>query len=280
MPKGQYRYWMFTWNNPPEDWRGAIQTFGATYASGQLEKGDLGTVHIQGALYFVDAIGSRYFEDFACWTKGIPKEEFKRVVNYSKKRETRVDGPYECGHLPERKKRDFGTALKLAKEGRTEEIEPDMLIPYYATFKKISFDAHKPYERQDVCGYWIYGDPGVGKSHYVRTLHPGLYIKSQSKWFDGYVGQETILIDDFDEGGRCLGHYIKIWTDKWACSGEVKCGTVALRHTAFYITSNFKISDIWDGKLLEAILRRFKQYHMVSRDQLILLEDSIYSKFK
>lgn len=96
-------------------------------------------------------------------------------------------------------------------------------------------------------------------------------MKAQNKWFDGYKGEPTIIIDDLDyNGGQTLGHYLKIWADKWACTGEVKGGTVPLNHRQFIITSNYSIQDIFgpdEGdsakvraaktELVAAITRRF-----------------------
>lgn len=45
-------------------------------------------------------------------------------------------------------------------------------------------------------------------------------------------------MDDLDfEGGDKLGHYLKIWADKWACTGETKGGTIPLNHHRFIVTS-------------------------------------------
>lgn len=114
-------------------------------------------------------------------------------------------------------------------------------------------------------GIWLYGESGLGKSHAVRTAEPDLYIKGQNKWWDGYSGQEAVLIDDFDKGGQCLAHHIKIWADKWKCTGEIKGGTIPLNFSRLYITSNYRPCDIFgteDGELLKAIERRFQVHHL------------------
>lgn len=80
-------------------------------------------------------------------------------------------------------------------------------------------------------------------------------------------------MDDLDfNGGQVLGHYMKIWGDKWACTGEVKGGTIPLNHQRIVVTSNYSIQDIFGpedtdsekvrkskNELVAAIARRFKQ---------------------
>ena len=115
----------------------------------------------------------------------------------------------------------------------------------------------EPYEHDSVRGIWIYGEPGTGKSHEVRRREKSLYIKQQNKWWDGYEGEEAVLLDDMDS--NCLSHYIKIWADKYECKGEVKGGTIQLKHKRFYVTSNYTIEELFkDEKLCEAINRRFE----------------------
>jgi len=118
-------------------------------------------------------------------------------------------------------------------------------------------------QSDNVRGIWVHGASGNGKSHFVRARHPAdeLFLKSQNKWWDGYQGESFVLLDDFDGQGTCLSHYLKIWADKWACTGEVKGATVSLRHTTFYVTSQYTIEQLWPGdehaELREALTRRF-----------------------
>lgn len=126
----------------------------------------------------------------------------------------------------------------------------------------------QPCETEDVKGIWILGKAGVGKSHLVRDLEKSLYIKSQNKWWDGYVGEKAVLIDDFDKQGACLSHYMKIWTDKWGCKGEIKGAMLPLGFERFYVTSNYSPEEIFspgedtDLELVAAIKRRFQFYHL------------------
>lgn len=121
----------------------------------------------------------------------------------------------------------------------------------------------------DTRGIWIYGPPGTGKTHMVRTSEPHLYLKAQNKWWDGYIDQPAVLIDDMDNKGACLSHYIKIWADKWGSQGETKGGHTPLLHERFYVTSNFTIAEVFRDEpidTIEAIERRFKVIHKVDRD--------------
>lgn len=58
---------------------------------------------------------------------------------------------------------------------------------------------------------------------------------------------------------NCLGHYLKIWTDRYRCSGEVKGSTVNLEHEILIVTSNHSIDDLFaeQPKMIEPLHRRF-----------------------
>jgi len=64
-----------------------------------------------------------------------------------------------------------------------------------------------------------------------------LFIKPANKWWDGYNGESTVLIDDFGPEHKVLGYYLKRWSDRYPVTGETKGGTVPLLHTKVIITS-------------------------------------------
>lgn len=150
---------------------------------------------------------------------------------------------------------------QLIESGTIGVLQLPNLLRSKAAFTTLSL----PYQAEDVRGIWIHGKTGVGKSHFVRTKYSDtdLYLKSQNKWWDGYCSQPYILLDDFDHSGQCLGHLLKIWADKWRCTGEIKGGQVNLHHKLIYITSQYEIDDIWPGdehqELRDALNRRFRR---------------------
>lgn len=106
--------------------------------------------------------------------------------------------------------------------------------------------------------YWVYGSPGIGKTYSIRNLFPNCYVKSQNKWWDGYSGESVVLLDDFD--CKILGHYLKIWADKYSFNAEIKGGSVLPVYNNFFVTSNYLPDQIWseDVILAQAVTRRFK----------------------
>lgn len=99
----------------------------------------------------------------------------------------------------------------------------------------------EPYDHDTVRGIYIWGPPRMGKSTYVRNNYEDIYMKQQSKWWDGYEGEKTVLLDNLNTHTLC--HYLKIWLDKFGFRGEIKGGTICPRYTTFIITSNYSLDD-------------------------------------
>lgn len=163
--------------------------------------------------------------------------------------------------------------LEMAEEGSISPAQYLQIVKAQAHYK---LHREGALTTENTRGTWIWGMAGIGKSHKAR-LESGVdaeevYIKAQNKWWDGYTGQKVVVLDDLDTD--CLCHYLKIWADKWACSGEVKGGTVPLRHEKFIVTSNYPVEHFCkqkdgmvDQDLLEALNRRFKVIHLQQMEQ-------------
>lgn len=257
--------WCFTINNPTDD-DDPLQWEGVKYCIYQEEKGDNDTKHYQGyvewskpkRLTAVKKINAR-----AHWEPR--KGTAEQAIAYCSKEDTRVDGPWEKGAKSAGPgfRTDIHQIGERIKQGeRVSAIagdHPGMYIQYGKGFHALASILNEPYDHGDVRGKWYWGEPGTGKSFTARQEHPDAFLKQQNKWWDGYEGQDAVILDDLDKFNK-LGHHLKIWTDRYSCSGEVKGATVNLSHKVFVVTSNYHPDDLWeeDHEMREAIKRRFK----------------------
>lgn len=258
-----FRRWVFTLNNYNESDESLLSNLDCSYLIYGREVGPSGTPHLQGFVVFartkrLSAVVS-LLNRRAHW-------EPARGTNEEASEYCRKDGNFvEFGSIPCRGR--SGLLTQVAEDVlhgvppvSIAKSHPSIFVRHYRGLRELANIVHKPYDHDDVRGIWIYGKPGTGKSRYVRdTYGDDMYLKSQNKWFDNYQDEKTILLDDMDRQGECLGHHLKIWTDRYACTGETKGGTVALRHHRFIVTSNYTIAELFgtDVEIYRAILRRF-----------------------
>ena len=96
--------------------------------------------------------------------------------------------------------------------------------------------------------YW--GDPGTGKTHKAFEENPDAFILD-SNWFDGYKGEECIIIDDFRSWIPL--HRMKRMLDKYPLFVDVKGSRVPARWKKCVITSNHPVEDWWPNGNYTAI---------------------------
>ena len=112
---------------------------------------------------------------------------------------------------------------------------------------------------------WLYGRPGTGKTSYVfRNFNDNLYIKAINKWWDGYIDQDTVLLDDWDPNHNILVGYLKQWADRFPFRAEIKGGSLLIRPKRIIITSNYSIDECFQNQNdADAIKRRFKRLRFI-----------------
>lgn len=269
--KTRSRGWCFTLNNYEDTDCQVLQGGGKTpevvsYLIFGKELGESGTPHLQGYLYFKTLKSLKQAKAAISERAHLEPQRgsVEQAVEYCKK-----DGcHYEYGDLPRQGKRtDLEQVAHMIVEGASVAdvavAHPSTFIKFSRGIRDLKLTVTKSYTRESVCGLWLVGPPGCGKSHYAQTNFPDSYKKAQNKWFDGYGGEKTIVLEDLDIGS--LSHHLKIWSDRWPCTGETKGGTVHLMHDLFVVTSNYTIEELVpekgkdqpDNAMIAALQRRF-----------------------
>lgn len=247
-----------------------------TYACYGEEVGASGTRHLQCYARTKSAtthdVMKRSFPGF--WMEPSKSKDPLKAINYCKGdcEGKELNSVFvEKGQLPGNNKSGgemtgqsnadkWSNTRKKAKEGNFEEIDDQHFVQYYGAISRISA-AYKPLPSNlnSVCGIWYYGVTGTGKSHAARMEFPEAYMKLPNKWWDGYNGQQYVILDDLDMKHDYLCYNLKIWADKYAFNAEVKGSYVVARPVKFIVTSNYHPNQIWTNESdLAPLLRRFK----------------------
>ena len=124
----------------------------------------------------------------------------------------------------------------------------------------------------DTKNLWIWGERGSGKSNlpFDAAVAEGasIYRKRKNKWWDGYVNQKYVVIEDIEPNDcRYIGSMLKEWADRHQFLGEYKGHTKLILPTfRLIVTSNHSPEECYSNpEDLEAILRRFEVYHHTKR---------------
>lgn len=266
MPCKQGRVWIGTvplasWLSlgPPEDLCGKNVTL--AYVKGQHEVGDGGYEHCQVIAHFGAKVTLAQckvvFGGFGHWelTRSAAAE------NYVWKDESAVSGTrFECGSKPMQRssKKDWDAIWESAKSGKLGEIPASVRVSSYRTLRAIATDHMEALamERTNNC-FW--GITGSGKSRDAwAAAGPLAYSKDpRSEFWDGYRGQENVVIDEF-RGGFHISQLLRV-LDRYPVILQVKGSSVPSSIRRVWITSNLHPRDwypVLDVSTYDALKRR------------------------
>lgn len=268
---------------------------------GQLEQAPTtGQQHWQLYVAFKAPVRPSVFRSDPVWNN--PHVEYRRgsdsqAYDYVTKEESRLYGPFEYGQRPvgqgKRTDLDEIAEMVLDKSVPMQEIltfKPKASLLFADKMLKLRCSILPERDMEvapQVFVYW--GESGTGKTKsvydYAKSNEMRVFKKSPGKWWDGYMQQEIVLIDDFNT--KFFGHtqkedvaFMLQLLDRYPLTVEFKGGSVPFNSPVIFITSNYDPTD-WFPEVFEAcpeqrqaFRRRFTQVKKFTRAALTFFGDA------
>lgn len=234
--------WVFTINNPTEKDREDVQLLPFRFLVFQLERGDSGTPHYQGAVVLKKKVR------FKTLKKLVPRAHFEpmrgtpeQAAEYASKEEGRLEGPWRYGEPPRpgtrtdlmRVKKDMDEGMSL-KELSEEHFSA--FIRYGRGLKEYRL-LHSEPRRWKTEVYYLWGPKNSGKSFMVHQRQ-NVFVKPHASWWTGYDDHTDVLFDEFTSTKYGKITELNQWFDKYPCTAPVHGGTVNINPRRIWITSN------------------------------------------
>lgn len=263
-------YWCFTINNPEEQLDVVFETDKQVrYAVWQLEKGENGTPHFQGYIQFRRSVRQSYLKKLMPTAHlEISKGTHEQNKKYCTKEDDRLEGPWEVGEPTTQGRRNDILELKRKiMEGKDDktmlEEHPDLWLRYEHKFMKMRRLLNVyPVRNWKTIVTYVYGPPGFGKTYYAEQNTKNAYWKSNAteKWWDGYIGQEDVVLDEY-RSGLTWTDFLQL-LDAYPMDVQTKGQVVPMLAKQIIITTNCTPCQLYDMSRfpLDALTRRVNKF--------------------
>lgn len=260
--------WAYTINNYTKDDIEQFKKFDCKRHRCALEIGEKGTKHMQGKITFTRTYrlaALKKLNNKVHW-------EIAKVEDFNY--ETKGKELIEIDNRKQGKRSDLENIIKnIQGKKKFKEIvneNPIEYIKYNRGIEKL-FDINSEKRNWLMEIYIIWGKPGIGKTKYVWDKYgiDNVYAKSPGKWWDGYQGEDVVLIDDFDPEHShelVFDYWLKLF-DRYPFRIEKKGSSCEFNSKKIYITSNFD-PELWfhDRKNKNAFKRRITEVIHMTKD--------------
>lgn len=215
----------------------------------------------------------QHIQGYLAWDNPRSLKKFQQEINlkkfhYETARGTALQNKTYCskdgnfwehGVMPQQGERtDWQAVVNHLDEGgdiQSAVGEQPHLLPAIRALQTYKSLITKSTHR-DVKIILLTGSPGTGKTRWAWENYPNLYSKPEGNWWDGYTGQDTILLDDY-YGDIPYSQFLKV-LDRYPLNLPVKGGFIGALYTTVIITSNKSFTQ-WYDENSSAIKRRIHE---------------------
>lgn len=283
LSRSRHRSWVFTLNNYGEPdlvaLRGLVAAGSAVYVCFQPEVGANGTPHLQGVVCFANPRelgGVKRLGGLARAHLEPMRGSIDQAVAYCSKDDTRDAsrdfgfsefGQRPVGHGEGRGSRtDVAGAVALLRAGGTYrqlvEEHPAIALRCPAGAQRIAAACQVPRDFKTVVK-WYWGPTGTGKTRaaFEEAGSEAYFKMSDNKWWDGYEGQEAVIVDDYRRDFSTFASLLRLF-DRYPLRVEAKGGSVQFVAKTIWITSPKDPRATWEGRTEEELgqlLRRIDE---------------------
>lgn len=241
------------------------------------EKGDQKqTPHLQGFMVVPNAIQltavKKRYHATAHWE--AMKGDIEENITYCSKQ-----GNYqEIGVKPIPRKKRKNDEMKAVVETMKKEknfhnvvvAHPEVAIKHYGNMLKVHSHLQRPdytYQKPEVFVLWGPTETGKSRMAFAAAAHMGATAwkkdAAMGKWWDGYCGEEYIILDDFRGSSMPLSQLL-VLLDGYGSYVEVKNGQVWVKPKYWCITSNKHPTEWYNPEIdISPLLRRFSDIKLV-----------------
>lgn len=278
---GTHRRWCFTINNPSIEILKRLKVESGwnkryfKFVILQLEKGESGTPHIQGYCVFHNPVRlsslRKHISDQGHYE--VAKGSTQDNIKYCSKFDSKLDGPWQFGDhesCDQGSRSDLLEAKRLIEEGKPETTVASQCFSSWVKYHS-AFNRYRTLISQNSRTWMtslkiLIGPSGVGKSRWTLNHYPSAYWmmrpNGKNAFFDGYDGQDCIVLDDFY--GWITYDLLLRLIDRYPLNLQVKGGSVPCLAKTIVITSNVDW-NFWYPKQFQshgckALERRIKEF--------------------
>lgn len=293
--KGRFHGWCFTINNYTEDDIQRVNSFGLDlgddadqitfggYSFPEIiravwayEVGAQGTNHIQGYLFHERQTSRKIISRilpgaYLAPARGSWGQQLTYIVGPYDKREgmTIKSKPYNPDHViigsePEQGRRsDIEAFTRAILDGATDpELIADFPVEWVQFGRMVALtraSRAQPRTTKPIVT-WIFGPSGKGKTSYITKKYPpeDIYVKDHTIWWNGYIGQPIVLVDDFS--GKWDHKDLLRCNDYAQYQSQFKGGYVHIAPTDIYFTTTLNPTKLYHKIVADSDMRKGSKF--------------------